>query len=677
MKLKSYYVFLIAFIVVAAYTPISFMLHALKYDVLDISLPWRFFIVECIHSGILPLWNPFTNFGFPQMAEPQTWYPVSWIFSLFGRYTINSLHLEWVLHAVIGAWGMFSLVKINSHRIETAFILALCYSLSGFYIGHAEHIGWIISAAWLPWVFYSFLVFIRKYNLYYGLWMAVFLFFISGGGYPAFLIISIYVLIVWFAIHLFKIRHTIHIHKKKIFTSVAILIGVYLLLVSGIIAFGIDLSSFIIRGKGLSLEETLIGSFSLQSLMSLMFPLALTSHYTYWNLEAYDLGNIYMGLIVLLGILLGVSYKKTLNFSLQYLAIAMLFLLFSMGDDFPVRAWLYHYVPLMDFFRLPALFRLFSIVFFILSAAYGIDRIWDQKNTASIRNAIIALLVISLTIAVFWFDKSAFSVFLNTSIFDYYEASSIAQKISFQASIQLVLLLTLIAINHRNSPKRNLLFSLVFILDIILAANLNMPKTVYQKDSPAELYKAMIALPSGFPLPDYTSALSNFNDDNTTHLPLLWKNPNTYHKQVAGDGHGPYKSTWLENVNENFPGIYQKPILFIENINGKNSTNKSIDLVYFTPNQITFNVKLESEAMLYYTQWNYPGWKAYKNDTELDFVPNKANFLAVQLPKGLHTVKMEFKPLGNLFFFYLSAIAFITCILYLIYLLLFKTKQIQ
>ena len=48
---------------------IAFSKGMMKWDIIDINLPWRYFTSECLRNGILPLWNPYITTGF---RRPET-----------------------------------------------------------------------------------------------------------------------------------------------------------------------------------------------------------------------------------------------------------------------------------------------------------------------------------------------------------------------------------------------------------------------------------------------------------------------------------------------------------------------------------------------------------------------------------------------------------------------------
>jgi len=135
---------------------LSTFLYTMKWDIMDITLPWQYFIGEALSSGELPLWNPYLKNGFPHMGLSDTWYPISWLIAFIFGVDVWSIQLSYLIHLLIAGTGMFSYLRFNSVDYKLSIALGVSYMFSGFMIGNAQHLGWVIGAAWLPWVFYYF-----------------------------------------------------------------------------------------------------------------------------------------------------------------------------------------------------------------------------------------------------------------------------------------------------------------------------------------------------------------------------------------------------------------------------------------------------------------------------------------------------------------------------------------
>jgi hypothetical protein len=134
----------------------------IPWDATALYLTWKYHITECLWNGTLPLWKPYITGGFPQQGDPGTWYPVSWLFSLPGRYSIASMHAEYLFHVWFAGTGAYLLLQRTGVPWGGSIALGVCSRFSGVIVGNARHIGWVVSAAWLPWILLAMLGLYRQ-----------------------------------------------------------------------------------------------------------------------------------------------------------------------------------------------------------------------------------------------------------------------------------------------------------------------------------------------------------------------------------------------------------------------------------------------------------------------------------------------------------------------------------
>ena len=152
-----FYIILLFAIAIFSFWQIVTFRNCLKWDFMDISFPWRYYIGECLQNNILPLWSPFAKLGFSQYLDPQTWYPISWLLGYLFGYSIYTIQLEFVLHIFIAGLGIYYLSKHFTSEKKIQFFSAVIFMLSGFFISNAQHLGWIVSGAWIPLILYFYL----------------------------------------------------------------------------------------------------------------------------------------------------------------------------------------------------------------------------------------------------------------------------------------------------------------------------------------------------------------------------------------------------------------------------------------------------------------------------------------------------------------------------------------
>src|SRR5687768_2172542 len=100
LKKNFLFYFLLVVFPFLAFWQIGWMQNTMKWDMIDQFFPYRYFIGECFNAGVLPSWNPYQFLGEPFHADPQSgfWYPVTWLLTLAGGYSVYTMNFEFVLH---------------------------------------------------------------------------------------------------------------------------------------------------------------------------------------------------------------------------------------------------------------------------------------------------------------------------------------------------------------------------------------------------------------------------------------------------------------------------------------------------------------------------------------------------------------------------------------------------
>ena len=136
-----------------AFAPVSFMLKALKNDIVAIEFPVKYFISECIRNNEIPAWFNTWAMGFP-LQSSLTWGIYSTpqlIFSSLFNYNIYVLHIEFIFYVLLAGWGMFYLLKKHFSLDEKiAQVTACCFMLSGFVTGSSQWLLYLTAAAFVP-----------------------------------------------------------------------------------------------------------------------------------------------------------------------------------------------------------------------------------------------------------------------------------------------------------------------------------------------------------------------------------------------------------------------------------------------------------------------------------------------------------------------------------------------
>lgn len=693
---KKYFDYIIIFIaLILGMWQLFFFKVAMKWDIVDIYLPWKYYVTECINNGILPLWNPFMNGGFSQMGDSSTWYPISWIVGLLTKYNLGAAHFEYLLHLFIAGIGFYKIGELNNFKRHTKLILAVSYMFSGFFISNAQHIGWLISSAWLPFVIYYFVRLVQQANLKTALKLALSLFLMLSGGYLGVFISTVYILLACFLYFLVVfIRNSDYEKLKKwttyLFIAAIVFTGLSLIIIVNVF----DVSAFITRGDGLTYNHKnlgiLFGSLPLKALITFIYPFAASvSKLAFWG-EDFSLINCYVGIIPII-LFVYINLKKTTPKIIRLFSLlALFFMMIAIAQIFPFRKWLM-ILPFMELFRFPALFRIFAIFLVLIAAGYGFDKVFsDISNQKLVKWLLVGFLLFLFLVEIYLFVKITnwhISMLFNQGFLAFCGVASIKERVFLQGLI-LLLITTLIIIILNSKLKKNYLkwrVVIVCLMDMVIATQLNNYATVFTDFSPKIIDKKINSLPDVYPIPSLKNPITKINNALfIPQTPFLYKSLPVFYKIPSWDGNGPYiyKNTRLAEKNKTFDAIINNPLLFLATaINNSivdtntidKSSYKKIKILDFNPNKIHFVVNNDKKEHLIFLQNYYHFWKAFVNGKPVSISKTNDTFMSILLNKGKNDVTFEFYTKKITVSFYISMLTL--CFVILFFIIVFLRKE--
>jgi hypothetical protein len=348
---------------------------AMSFDIANYFLPVRYLIGESLKQHQFPWWNPYSALGTPMHADPQSgvYYPITWVIGYILGYDFYTINLEYLLHLVVAGCGMYLLLRGLQTPVPVALLLAWSYQFSGFFVNNAQHLSWIISAAWVPFFFHYYRSNFLKANWRDGMRASLSLFMMTTGGYPAFLLILIYIVTGHYLF--FIIKNLGSKRRKAILQSIKALFLVfafYALITLPYIFSFTQVITLMTRGEPLVRGSINFQAFTPPSVISFLFPAATLSDPMYFKADM-SMTNAYIGLVALIFMIVGLirnPSRPTIIISI----VSFLFLLISFGDAFPLWPFLFDHVPLFNRMRFPAAFRLFVIMGMLVVAAHGLKR---------------------------------------------------------------------------------------------------------------------------------------------------------------------------------------------------------------------------------------------------------------------------------------------------------------
>ncbi|MEM6963340.1 MAG: hypothetical protein AAF573_01160 [Bacteroidota bacterium] len=650
-------------------------LHAtMKWDIMDITLPWNYYLTECVANGELPLWNPFVNGGFAQMGINDTWNPITWIIGFIFGYDPVIIQWQYLGHLFFAGIGFYELGKHVGWGRTTRLTTAAAYMLSGFMIGNAQHLGWTVGASWLPWVFLHYKKWETNPALRTSLVLAALSALMFLSSYPGVFFGLTYVLIFLFITKLYRTGRSgdFSFFKKIIRSSFLAGVSFVLLTLVALVSM-LRLSPYINRGESLSIESAVSGSLPWESIVTLLFPFASVADQTIWETD-WTLVNLYLGLVPFVFLVFSWSKKILFRKTLPYLLGALFFFSLAMGKDLPLRGFLHHVIPLLDVFRLPSYFRIFGIFFLLIVSGFAINFFFKKENGKRYDRSLwkyflgVALVILSIS---FWARRHVGIIqkeisgspdqVATTAEIDFYG------NVSYQGLIH-VLLLVFLGLGFYFLKKEKLkrgLFLGVVVMDLFFSAQLNVASTVVHAVDARVVNTAFHRhSPEVYPLPDIELPFRQLHKVANFDFVHLHINLNHFHKVPTPDGSSPLYFKWVGEAMQK--GTYQQaiqnPLVFgVEEIAKEEKiTEEKIDtlsyekikLISFSPNQVELETSFGKEMKLVYLQNYHPDWKVFVDEIERRPMIFEDTFLSVLLEGESKRIKFVFDPRAEKLSFY-------------------------
>lgn len=657
--------------------------EAMAYDMADYFLPYRYFIGECLQQHQFPWWNPYSGMGVPMAADPQSgvFYPITWLTGCFVGYDFLTINVEYLLHIVIAGFGMYGLLRGLKYPVMICLWLAWSYQCCGFFVNNAQHYSWIISAAWLPFIFHSYRKTFLSGSYIDAVKTALSLFLFTTGGYPAFLIILLYLLGGHYC---FVLAGNIIRQDRKMVLSMlkwnSVMLLTYLIIAAPYIFSFLQGVPLMTRGEALVKEHTAFRAFTPQSTITFFLPAVPMGQNRDFNTDT-SMTNVYIGLWTLLFLVIGVMRIIKTN-RWVIVVITLLFFLIAVGDALPVWPLLFDMVPFFDHIRFPAAFRLFAIVGCLVMAAEGMmaEQSRRSKTPQVVLLSLLLIVMLLCTVAAFYNHKFFIpAVFSTAGLLKFFGESSTANNIVLQSILQFIPLTALLILIYSKqkwqSQQWYILVTMVLLSDLFIASRISFT-TIMSSAFPANTLNEKLAqAPEGLPVWDAMTTVATTNIGDGSYAPSYFNN-NLFRKQFARDAYSPFVLK-LKSDLDHSPQSYSlmdHPVIYLTNQvqltplhpadslqlsnrfsaltdelvlqqippATKDSLLYDMQLSSFANNQLLVRVHSNRQALLILQQTYYPGWKVTVNDKAAGLLISNFCMMSVLLPAGDHTVEFVF-----------------------------------
>ncbi|MEP6568947.1 MAG: YfhO family protein [Acidobacteriota bacterium] len=119
------------------------------------NIPMRVLVANLIHSGSVPLWNPYMFAGMPLFGAAQAGvlFPLNWFYLIFSAPVATNLMM--LSTYMLAALGAFLYARRSGASIAGAALTSLVWQWSAFMVAKVGQTNVVQTAALLPWVLWA------------------------------------------------------------------------------------------------------------------------------------------------------------------------------------------------------------------------------------------------------------------------------------------------------------------------------------------------------------------------------------------------------------------------------------------------------------------------------------------------------------------------------------------
>lgn len=618
--------------------PLSFQLLSFKNDALTYYYPVRTLISDALQHAELPLWTPYINMGYPLHADFQSgaWNPFVWLFGFATGYPLAAMHYECILYFSLAGMGMYLLAREFGASTLMAGIVGISFQFSGFMIDSIQFFTCISSVCWIPYIYLYFVKTLKERLWKNPALLSLFLAFLLLCGYPAFLIITGYLLLLYLLFFIWQ-----HKKQKISWLSLCIRLGfslfLFLLLCAPALMSYYQHLPYISRGGGQTLEIVQQNSMNPATTLSLLFPFSAAAPDAFLHSELL-MRTIYIGVVPLSFLLLIIfqPYGPSKRKALIYIGLAIAMLLMAFGKHFFFRELAFDILPGMDMFRHPGLFRVYFIFFSLLAILTRFPTI--PASQVSLKKVALILSVISgaLLLISIYLRLSGSVIYLPFSK-PFFNAAGFWQRIGIE-SLFVIFISLLIFWTFQKWPAKYIL--VILVLDLFVSTQIHLAVTGVGAKSYSAIVASLNRNPTLFPIPESSSIAENSIGSTDSLFEAGSRMP--FRKLVGRNAY--FITPGNLKMQEDFyssairDSIFKRPLISLI------SNKEPGTVTYLGANKIEGKISAPSPDSILLLQNHYPNWKAFVDGKEISISTAAICFMSIPVESGHHEFRFIYDP---------------------------------
>jgi hypothetical protein len=350
-------------------------------DIVMIHYPLGIFKGDLLAAGQIPLWNPYIEFGFPQLADQDViaLNPLNLLFLLPLK---PHLALSWfiVAHFILAGVAGYAMARGLRMSKVGALITAMAFALGGYMMAQLTNLPIMTGSVWLPLVFLLFVKALQSRSLAYAILCGAAIAIQVFASHPQVVFYTLLLLAAYGAFWLLGVWRDREIgSREKAKTTTILLSLMAVTVVSGLLLAAIqilptwELKALSPRATGLSYAMMTVFSLPPYNPVTLLFVGILGNPVIGYTGEGlFEELHVYVGIVPLMLVPWAWSRRKPDRNVAFFAILAGVSLLLAFGHYTPLYRLLVH-VPGFNFFRVPARWLLTFTFSLSVLAGYGYD----------------------------------------------------------------------------------------------------------------------------------------------------------------------------------------------------------------------------------------------------------------------------------------------------------------
>lgn len=362
-------------------------------DLASFFYPMHAFAAREIEAGRLPVWNPHQYAGAPHLGNFQAAviYPPNLIaYFIPGEFSYARLEFLALSHFLLASIGGYWLARaLGIGRLAGVFAGGI-FAYSGFMVAHLGHYSMLSTAAWAPLLYAGIVAAVRRRSWPFAMGIAPILACCILGGHQPILLMIVTGAVGLALFEIWRLDGGRHprewgslVRSQEVRWSV-LQLTVPVVLAAGMSAVALGPAIELMRySSRAGLDYRSASDFAVEplALLHLVLPTIYGSNPTdFWGpFSSTEIWG-YAGVVTLLLAAFGLAVRASRT-SLFWASLALVSLLYALGPYTPLHGWIYAFAPGYDRIRAAGRALLFFDLAVALLAAAGLAAIMRNPNT--------------------------------------------------------------------------------------------------------------------------------------------------------------------------------------------------------------------------------------------------------------------------------------------------------